>query len=96
MASKQPKTTTKKADEQVNAQANSQSTTQVEPANLTMADLQSLAQIIDVASKRGAFQAQELSQVGATYDKLTGFLRSVAAQQEAAKEEQPQDSPAAE
>ena len=52
-----------------------------EPVQLTLADMQALNSIIDLASRRGAFHASELSQVGAAYNKLNGFLEAVAAQQ---------------
>ena len=52
-------------------------TTTVEPVQLTIADLQLLSRIVDLASRRGAFQAGELSQVGDSFNKLTGFLAYV-------------------
>lgn len=58
--------------------------TPVEPVQLTINDLQTMAKIIDLSSRRGAFQAAELSQVGETYNKLAGFLAYV--EQEQAKE----------
>jgi hypothetical protein len=54
-----------------------QTTTSVEPVQLTIADLQLLARIVDLASRRGAFQAGELSQVGDAFNKLSGFLAYV-------------------
>jgi len=65
-------------------------TTSVEPVQLTIADLQLLARIVDLASRRGAFQAGELSQVGDAYNKLAGFLtyvESVQKKEEEAKAE---------
>ena len=53
---------------------------------ITVADLDALRSIVDIAASRGAFQAAELSQVGAVYDKLTAFLNSVVAQAKAAQE----------
>lgn len=44
---------------------------------LTLTDLQNLRSIIDVASRRGAFGAAELSSVGTAFDKLDRFLTSV-------------------
>jgi len=58
-------------------EAAAQTTTSLEPVQLTIADLQLLARIIDLASRRGAFQANELSQVGDAYNKLSGFLSYV-------------------
>ena len=52
---------------------------------LTIADLQTLAQAIDIASRRGAYGASEMGDVGAVYTKLTGFLQVIAEQQQAAQ-----------
>ena len=57
------------------------------PQSVSLQDLQLLGQIVDLASQRGAFRGNELSQVGAVYDKLTAFLSFVAEQQEANAEE---------
>lgn len=54
---------------------------------LTVQDLQALKQIIDVATQRGAFRANELMTVGATYNKLEAFLAAVTSQQAQAKGE---------
>lgn len=62
-------------------------TTSVEPVQLTIADLQLLGRIVDLASRRGAFQAGELSQVGDAFNKLAGFLAYVESTQP--KEEAP-------
>ena len=47
---------------------------------LTIVDLQTLAQAIDMASRRGAYGAAEMADVGAVYKKLTGFLQLIAEQ----------------
>jgi hypothetical protein len=57
--------------------AEAETTTSLEPVQLTIADLQLLARIVDLASRRGAFQAAELSQVGDSFNKLAGFLAYV-------------------
>ena len=44
---------------------------------LTITDLANVRSIIDAAVRRGAFGAAELSAVGADYDKLDSFLKSV-------------------
>ena len=76
--------------------AEAQTTTSIEPVQLTIADLQLLGRIIDLASRRGAFQAAELSQVGDAYTKLSGFLAYVESVQtkdaEAAEEEETADA----
>ena len=48
--------------------------------NITVADLNLLKNIIDLASARGAFQAGEMRQVGEVYEKLVAFLEAVVAQ----------------
>ena len=62
---------------------------------LTSADLASIKQIIDAASTRGAFRAAELKSVGEVYEKLSAFLDSVVAQQQA-QEQQAQEQQKAE
>lgn len=58
---------------------------QTEAPQLNVADLQAMAQIIDLASRRGAFQANELAQVGGVYNKLSTFLDFIAAAQQEEK-----------
>jgi hypothetical protein len=50
---------------------------------ITIADLDTIKNIIDLACTRGAFRGAEISQVGAVYDKLTVFLEAVIAQAQA-------------
>lgn len=47
-------------------------------AELNLNDLAALKSIIDVATQRGAFRANELEAVGKLYNKLTSFLDTVA------------------
>jgi hypothetical protein len=61
---------------------------------ITIADLDTIKNIINLASSRGAFRGEELSQVGAVYDKLSAFLTAVIEQakaQEEANAEQPSE-----
>jgi hypothetical protein len=46
--------------------------------DLNISDLAALRSIIDVASTRGAFKANELEAVGKTFNKLNAFLEAVA------------------
>jgi hypothetical protein len=69
------------AETVTSAPAESQTVTSVEPVQLTIADLQLLSRIVDLASRRGAFQAAEMSQVGDAFNKLSGFLSYVEASQ---------------
>lgn len=50
--------------------------------NITIADIDTVKNIIDLASTRGAFRGEELTQVGAVYDKLSAFLSAAIAQAE--------------
>ena len=51
-----------------------------QPQTITVADLDALRAIVNLAATRGAFQGAELSQVGAVYDKLTAFLTAALAE----------------
>lgn len=77
MADEKTKATAPKAEAQTEAPA---------AAELTVQDLTAIKQIIDVASSRGAFKANEMAVVGTTYNKLESFLGAVAAQQEPKEE----------
>lgn len=74
------------AEEQAQTQATQEAPNQApsaEAPQLSIADLQALLNVIDVASSRGAFRANELTNVGGIADKLTKFLQHVADQQKA-------------
>jgi hypothetical protein len=45
---------------------------------LSVNDLQQLRAVVEVATRRGAFQAAELSAVGQVYDRVNAFLNAVA------------------
>ena len=77
----------KKKEDEVTPNTADGTQTSVEPVTLTINDLQLIAQILDLASQRGAFRAPELEQVGAAYNKLAGFLKYVAGVQEKEKAE---------
>ena len=51
-----------------------------QPGGLSIGDLKNLATIMDVASTRGAFRANEMATVGLLYNKLNQFLTKVAPQ----------------
>jgi hypothetical protein len=55
-------------------------------AELTVQDLTAIKQIIDVASSRGAFKANEMAIVGQTYNTLETVLGAVS-------ESKPQEEP---
>lgn len=53
---------------------------------ITIADLDTIKNIMDLACTRGAFRGAELTQVGVIYDKLTQFLDAIIAQAKAQEE----------
>jgi hypothetical protein len=57
-----------------------QPTNPTQPTGIQIGDLQTVLNIIDLASQRGAFKANELTQVGSIADKLSTFLGQVAKQ----------------
>lgn len=59
-----------------------QSTQQAPAADLTVVDLQNIRSIIDVAARRGAFAAAEMTAVGTVFNKLDAFLNTVAPPQQ--------------
>jgi len=60
-------------------------------AELTVQDLGSIKQIIDVASQRGAFKPNEMMVIGQVYTKLESFLGAVQKQQK--EQQQQQEAP---
>ena len=72
------KTVTSPTPAEVTGQAPAEAKAQVGAgAELTVQDLTVIRSIIDVASQRGAFKANEMAAVGTTYNKLDGFLKIV-------------------
>ena len=59
---------------------------QPQAPSVSVNDLVNVYNIIDLASKRGAFQANELSSVGAVANKVKEFVDHVQAAQKAAAE----------
>jgi hypothetical protein len=68
---------------------NTQDLSQAQPAgpSLNIQDIVGLLSIVDVASRRGAFRAEELSSVGQVYDKVSAFLKSTGVIQDPAAPE---------
>ena len=58
----------------------------MENKEITIADLNLLKDIVDLASTRGAFRAAEMKEIGDVYNKLTNFLDAVVAQAKAQEE----------
>ena len=47
-----------------------------EPVQLSLADIQAVVQIIDICSKRGAFEGAELESIGGLRGRVVGFLEA--------------------
>jgi len=56
-----------------------------QPQSITIADLDVVKKIIELAAARGAFRAEEMTDVGAMYDKLSAFLQAVVTQAQQAE-----------
>ena len=50
---------------------------------ISIADLDTIKNIIDLASSRGAFRGEELQEIGTVYNKLKTFLDAVIANAQA-------------
>ena len=68
-------------------------TSQPPASNLSIQDLQNLLLVVELASSRGAFRAQELSSVGSLFDRVSAFLNNVAPPAAAAPEGAQQEGP---
>lgn len=63
--------------------------------SITLTDLASLKNCIDIAASRGAYRAEEMTSVGHVYDRLSTFLKAVEQQVSAAAEQvEPAQEPA--
>ena len=62
------------------------------PPSLQLADLLLVLRLIQASSQRGAIRAEEMSEVGAVYNKLVQFLTAAGAIQPATPQEQPKEN----
>ena len=61
--------------------------------SITLNDLVMLRNIVNVASKRGAFSAEEFSDIGAVYNKIDSFLKlNLKKMEETEEEKSPTDT----
>ena len=63
-------------------------------SGLAVGDLQNIAMIIDLCTRRGSFKAEELATVGGVYNKLKLFLDSLPKPE--GEPDKPKDAPAIE
>jgi hypothetical protein len=69
-----------KKTEEVKSQADASGTgaaQQSSGSDLNISDLLAVKSIIDIASQRGAFKANEMEAVGKTYNRINTFLETV-------------------
>ena len=57
-----------------------------QPTGVTINDIATLLQIVEVCAQRGAFRAEELSSVGVIYDKFKSFLNNALPQTQPTEE----------
>jgi hypothetical protein len=68
-----------------------ENTNQPQPiTQITVSDLDIIKKIIELSAARGAFRAEEMTEIGTMYDKLSGFLEAVIAQAQAQQEAEAQ------
>jgi hypothetical protein len=75
-------------------QTNQEETQQQPGVQLQISDLLLAAQVIQLTSQRGAFRADELSQVGGLYDRIVAFLQASGALAPADKPADSTETPA--
>jgi hypothetical protein len=68
---------------------------QQEPVNLSLQDIATVVQLIDVVSRRGGIEGRELAGIGMLRNKFEVFLNQNAPQGEAPEGNMPVDAPAA-
>ena len=62
-------------------------TTEASAPQLSVQDLVTLRSCLELGSQRGAWRANELTAVGAVYEKLSAFLQSLLPKEEAEADE---------
>lgn len=78
---KQKKEPVKKSATAETTTASATAPTDQTGTDLSISDLKNISTIIDVASTRGAFRANEMATVGVMFNKLSAFLAKVAPEQ---------------
>ena len=74
----------------------SSETVQTPENSITINDLVMLRNIVNVASRRGAFSAEEFSDIGAVYNKIDTFLKANLKKPEGEEETSVEDTSAGE
>ena len=68
---------TKTAETKTAIPSEQENASEIDPNALSLGDLKNLTTIIDIASSRGAFRANEMASIGLMYNKLQGFVTKV-------------------
>jgi len=66
---------------------------EVQSPQLALGDIEGCIKIIDIVTKRGAFEGSELADVGAVRNRLANFLQATVASNAAPEETEPTDAP---
>lgn len=72
-----------------------QAAQQQEPVQLSLQDIATVVQMVDVVSRRGGFEGNEMAGIGMLRNKLELFLRQNAPEGEAPEGQMPAEAPAA-
>lgn len=64
------------SDQATQTEQTTQPETTSNPTQLQLSDLLLCAQAIQLASTRGAFRAEEFTQIGGVFDRITTFLKA--------------------
>ena len=65
-----------------------ESNTEADVAGIGLSDIAACVQIIDIVTKRGAFEGAELADVGTVRNRLTAFLDANKPKEESKEEEE--------
>ena len=76
---------TAEVEETVDAPAGETAEQATGAPGLTIGDMVVLKQCVEVAAQRGGFRAEEMTTVGATYNKLAAFVTAALPQEETAE-----------
>jgi len=87
---------TEEVTDEVAEEAATQAEGSEQPPQLSFADIGAIVSVIDICSKRGAFEGTELEQVGMLRRRVTAFLDHVAPQPPEGDGETASEEPAVE
>lgn len=62
---------------------------------VSLEDLATMCNMIELCQQRGAFKMNELAAVGGVYERVSGFVRFTSEQSQQAAQSEPQEAPVA-